>query len=136
MKTQIEANIEFKTMGHFIPSDFSNLLVNDDNLEKMFKEVDALEEEAPKSLKTAQKIIKKMQATTEDFESLDNGGFWHEYSQIVTIAVLILIIIWQSLHSYQTYKTNEELKKFSFWLNINRLALNVGKKKLRHFSSK
>ena len=53
------SNLEFKPIQHHIKNCFSFGAINDDTLEKMFKNVDMLEIEAPKTLREAEKIILK-----------------------------------------------------------------------------
>lgn len=99
----IEANIEFKPIMHKIPNDFSVGLVNDEKLEEMFKIVDQLEKEAPKSIKRAEEIIKDMEkyqfAGDESFQS-----FWNAYSHIIVFIFILLSLIfflyWLKQHLY------------------------------------
>ena len=90
-QTHIEANVEFHPKTHLIPNDFSIGVVSDDKLEKMFKLVETQEEEAPKTIRKAEKIIKKMEADINGYKFVGNEQlqpFWNAFLHIIFTVVV------------------------------------------------
>ena len=83
-------------MAHLFPNDFSLGAVNDDNLEEMFKRVDMLEKEAPKTMRKAEEIIKEMEDDQNAFKFAGGVQFqsvWSAFSHIFFIVSRTLLVL-------------------------------------------